>query len=95
MLLLALLCVALLVAPLWRVAILAGAAILAALLVSSLPLVGRGLRRDALVAVVVPAFVVVRALALGLGLAAGLIRFHRGLDDPRGDGRQDQVGPKT
>jgi len=94
MLLMALLCVALLIAPWWRGTILGGAAILAMLVVSSLPLVGRALRRDTWLAVVVPAFVLVRALALGLGLAVGFIRFHRGLDEPRSYGRRDWPGPK-
>ena len=94
MLLVALLFVALLIAPLWRVTIVGGAAALAVLLVSSLPLVGRALRQDAPVAIVVPVLVLVRSLALGLGLAAGFLRFHRGLADPRSRWRRGQVGPK-
>ncbi|MGD2147385.1 MAG: glycosyltransferase [Anaerolineae bacterium] len=94
MLLMALLCAALFIAPFWRVTLLGGAAILAALLISSLPLVGRALRRDLLAAVVVPAFVLVRALALGLGLVVGFIRFNRGLDEPRSHGGRGQIGPR-
>jgi cellulose synthase/poly-beta-1,6-N-acetylglucosamine synthase-like glycosyltransferase len=75
MLLAALLCIALLLAPAWRGMLLGSAGLLAAFMITTFPLVGRALRRDAPVAVAVPPLLFVRALALGLGLTVGFIRF--------------------
>jgi len=82
MLLVALLCIALLLTPLWGGTILWSGAILAAFLASTFPLVGRAVKRDAWVAVAVPPLTLVRAVALGLGLTIGFIRFCCGRTEP-------------
>jgi lipopolysaccharide/colanic/teichoic acid biosynthesis glycosyltransferase/GT2 family glycosyltransferase len=77
-----LLCLSTLVAVLWRQALLGSAALLALFLLSTVPFVVRALRRDVPVASVAPLLLLVRSLALGLGLVAGFLRF-RGEDITR------------
>jgi cellulose synthase/poly-beta-1,6-N-acetylglucosamine synthase-like glycosyltransferase len=76
-LLVGLLCLSLLAAPLWRGALLGSAALVALFLVSTVPFVDRAMRRDPPVALIAPLLLLVRALALGLGLTTGFFRFYR------------------
>jgi lipopolysaccharide/colanic/teichoic acid biosynthesis glycosyltransferase/glycosyltransferase involved in cell wall biosynthesis len=77
-----LLCLSVLVAPFWRDALLGSTSLLALFLLSTVPFVARAMRLDPPVAVAVPPLLLVRSLALGLGLAAGFLRF-RGEDTTR------------
>jgi lipopolysaccharide/colanic/teichoic acid biosynthesis glycosyltransferase/GT2 family glycosyltransferase len=70
-----LLCLALLLAPVWGPALLGGAVLLVLFLFTTIPFVGRAMRRDPPVAMVAPPLHLLRALALGLGLGAGFLRF--------------------
>jgi GT2 family glycosyltransferase len=70
-----LLCLSLLVALIRREALLGSAALLVFFLLSTVPFVIRAVRRDAPVASAAPFLLLVRALALGLGLATGFVRF--------------------
>ena len=71
----ALLCLSLLLAPFWTQALWGSLALGILFLLSSLSLLLRVARRDPAVVPVAPFLLLARALALGTGLAAGLVRF--------------------
>jgi glycosyltransferase involved in cell wall biosynthesis len=77
-LLMALLCLSLLLAPVCRGALLGSAALMALFLTSTVPLIVRAMRKDLPVAIAAPLLLLVRALALGLGLATGFVRLWSG-----------------
>jgi lipopolysaccharide/colanic/teichoic acid biosynthesis glycosyltransferase/GT2 family glycosyltransferase len=69
-------CLALLAAPLWTQAWWVALALLALFLGSSLPLLGEIARKDPAVIVLAPLLLLLRAISLGTGLAAGFVRFY-------------------
>lgn len=79
--LMALILLSLALALFWSRALFAVGGLLLVFLLSALPFLLKALRRDAVVAFVAPWLLLVRALALGLGFAAGLVwqagLFHR------------------
>lgn len=70
------LCLSLVASPLWRSARWAALASLLGFFASAVPFLAQVVRKDAPVALVAPFLLLVRALALGAGLAVGFVRFY-------------------